>query len=880
MSNQDAINRRLEQVCASISEYLDKPTRYPAVCLIDPILKDARSLDPVLLLRLESEVNDPHIINQINRVRQFIANPQETRENAITRFIESELDRWGNFFDVVKSKTKSQSDIFSTPKEPLTPEQRKAIVTDEDATLVLAGAGSGKTTVITSKAAYLVKSELRTSEEILLLAFTRNAAKEMSDRIFEHIGIPVEAKTFHALGLDIIGTVEGTKPVLAKHASDRVAYCNLIEKILWNLMKSNEKHKKAINCFLSRYFHDSNVDILPDKLRTLQGELVKSQGEVKIANWLYENGIAYEYEPVYEHKVSTSGRRDYQPDFRLKESGIYIEHFGIYKTQDGDEITAENINTQDYLESRKWKREIHKKHKTILIETYDHELKKSSKKEKLSAYLSDKIKPHGVKCRPRTKEQIDTRKFELEQVSAFSWLLGTFLRKFKSRENGNYTESACYEKSVEIGIEEIARAFLPIFSLICEEYEKHLKNEDRIDFEDMINRATRHIENGIYPSPFRHILIDEFQDISQSCARLVNALRNQSADTRIFAVGDDWQSIYRFTGADIHLMNNFGVEFGGAFNNTPVACEVDLKKTFRSVSQIASAARRFVLQNPNQKEKEIIPTGSIAEISPTESGIIILMTNHNTSKIPIKNALSLISAKSKNSGTKTSVLLLGRYNALEPSKAEIAKFEKQFPRLNIEFKTIHKAKGLEADHVILLSANSGKMGLPSEIADNPLLNLVSLRVESYPNAEERRVMYVAMTRARYTMTILASKSNPSSFVTELIESPACDTTIFYDNSKAYRCEQCGRDLKEVTGKNGRNSYRCSQCKNFLPACPSCQSALPRSKTFASKAVCSCGAIYESCPKCVDGWLVKKNGRRGQFLSCVRPSCKFTKTYRN
>jgi DNA helicase-4 len=171
-------------------------------------------------------------------------------------------------------------------------------------------------------------------------------------------------------------------------------------------------------------------------------------------------------------------------------------------------------------------------------------------------------------------------------------MLGTFLRKFKS---GGYRLQDCETKSDRMKLGKRARAFLDVFAPVFEEYQKRLSG--RIDFEDMILRAAHYAETGRYVSPFRHILVDEFQDISQSRARLVKALKAQHSDVRIFAVGDDWQSIFRFAGSDIHLMRHFGREFSGCFDGeASVHRTVDLGRTFRSVDQIAFAARTFVLR--------------------------------------------------------------------------------------------------------------------------------------------------------------------------------------------------------------------------------------------------------------------------------------------
>ena len=174
---------------------LDQPTRYPAACALSPVLVAGLALEKELFSKLRSEAIGDDNFRQIRKIRDFTNNPRIRRDQAIEHFEREEVLRWQAFFDTVE-------------KNPLTPEQRLSIVADEDATLVLAGAGSGKTSVITAKAAYLVKAGIRKPEEILLLAFARDAAKEMSERIETRCGEPLEARTFHALAYDIIGAVE------------------------------------------------------------------------------------------------------------------------------------------------------------------------------------------------------------------------------------------------------------------------------------------------------------------------------------------------------------------------------------------------------------------------------------------------------------------------------------------------------------------------------------------------------------------------------------------------------------------------------------------------------------------------------------------------
>lgn len=407
-----------------------------------------------------------------------------------------------------------------------------------------------------------------------------------------------------------------------------------------------------------------------------------------------------------------------------------------------------------------------------------------------------------------------------------------------------------------------------MFAPVFEEYQKRLAG--RIDFEDMILRAAHYVETGKYLSPFRHILVDEFQDISQSRAKLVKALKGQHPDVRIFAVGDDWQSIFRFAGSDIHLMRKFGAEFGGTFDGeAAIHRTVDLGRTFRSVDQIAFAARTFVLRNPAQIQKQIVPAG-IA----TEPAIKIVTTAKNEGVKALSDVLAALSSKLNPSGKIASVLLLARYRYLEPDLRDL---RRRFPRLTFSFKTIHASKGLEADHVVLLNADSGRVGFPSEIVDDPLLGLVSPDEEAFQNAEERRVIYVAMTRARRTLTILASNARPSAFVSELLKDPAYGISQPPGpDQEVHECGECGGRLLSVQGQDGRTWYRCEHsehCGNFLPACSECGVALPRRAKGEPQSKCSCGKVHPSCPECADGWLVERTGPHSSFLGCVRyPTC--------
>ncbi len=237
---------RLERILAGVRA-LEAPSQYPPACQISPLLDEARALDASLLSRLQPEAVGAEAYERIAPVRKFAADPRTARSKGIATFVTAELNRWNDFFDTIESN-------------PLTPEQRLSVVVDEDATLVLAGAGSGKTSVITAKAAYLVKAEIRQPEEILLLAFARNAAEEMSERVEARSGVPIVARTFHALAYDIIGIVEGSKPALADHATDDMAFSNLIKQILRDLVHALSDVSKAIIAWFAHFFVEPKTE--------------------------------------------------------------------------------------------------------------------------------------------------------------------------------------------------------------------------------------------------------------------------------------------------------------------------------------------------------------------------------------------------------------------------------------------------------------------------------------------------------------------------------------------------------------------------------------------------------------------------------------------
>lgn len=185
----------------------------------------------------------------------------------------------------------------------------------------------------------------------------------------------------------------------------------------------------------------------------------------------------------------------------------------------------------------------------------------------------------------------------LGTLDKFTGLLATFLNHFKSNL---HTVEGLRARKTECKDPARFEAFLAIFHSVCNEYQRRLSEAGEVDFNDMVAKATRHVESGKYRSPFQYVLVDEFQDISIGRARLVKALKHQDPSTRLCCVGDDWQAIYRFAGSDIAIMRHFEQEFGHSV-------VVQLDRTFRYNNQINDLSSKFVLKNPKQIRKQLTP---------------------------------------------------------------------------------------------------------------------------------------------------------------------------------------------------------------------------------------------------------------------------------
>ena len=268
-----------------------------------------------------------------------------------------------------------------------------------------------------------------------------------------------------------------------------------------------------------------------------------------------------------------------------------------------------------------------------------------------------------------------------------------------------------------------------------------LKDENAVDFSGLIHQAIIILEKGRFVSPWKHILVDEFQDISPQRAALLSALRAQNKHTSLFAVGDDWQAIYRFSGAQLSLTTAFHHYFGEGDRS-------DLDTTYRFNARIGEIANRFIQQNPHQLSK---PLNSLT--SGDKKAVTLLADDQ------LEPLLDKLSGYAK---PDERILVLARYHHLKPTALE--KAATRWPKLQLDFMTIHASKGQQADYVIVVGLKEGSDGFPALARESVMEEALLPVPEDFPDAEERRLLYVAITRARHRVWLLFNKEEPSVFV--------------------------------------------------------------------------------------------------------------------
>ncbi|MGM9653601.1 MAG: UvrD-helicase domain-containing protein [Eubacteriales bacterium] len=695
--------------------------------------------------------------------------------------------------------------ILPVEGKMLDEQQMRCITKEVRNQLVLAGAGTGKTTTIVGYVKYLLKKKICTPDDILVLSFTNASAAEMSERLNKEIGRPITAQTFHKLGLDIITSVQGKKPKIysadirqfvRKQLDIMTQDAAYLRKLCMYLSYNGAEQKSEFD-FQTEDEYLSYLKYNPPV--TLKKETVKSYGELDIANFLVQNGITYVYEQEYPIDTRTSEFGQYHPDFYLPNFDLYIEYFGINRQGEVPHYFSGKNGmsaTQAYQERIKWKRELHRQNGTRMIEVYAYE----KLEEQLLPKLEERLKKAGVVFMPVSSEEMwaEISGTENQKLDRVAELFGTVITLAKSNDcTLNDVRSRNHSLRNLPSIDAVIDLIEPVYN----NYQTMLRSRIEIDFNDMINLASAYVQHGQFSHSYRYVIVDEYQDISQAHYRLLYEMRQQK-DYRLFCVGDDWQSIYRFSGSDIGFILNFEKYWGTS--------EISrIETTYRFPQSLISMSSSFIMKNPEQKRKQL--RSAIAD-----HGFSMEKITGYTDAYSVEFLTERLRELPKGS----TVLFLGRYRSdikiLDGQRqlsyqysAALGRIEVTFtrrPDLQISFMTVHSSKGLQADYVFLLNNKAYGMGFPSQMADAPVLQLLLDNCDHYPFAEERRLFYVAITRAKKKVWLVTLKGNESVFVKEIDEVYGEDM-----RKEQYTCPLCGGRLVRRSGPYG-DFFGCSNYK--------------------------------------------------------------------
>ena len=826
-------------------------------------------------------------------------------EKTLTQYINFESLIENHNEDFIKSAMTSEKGYLDNilrevdPKIKLDDDQRRVILTDEDYCLVIAGAGAGKTTTVAAKVKYLVEKKDVDPSQILVVSFTNKAVQELRDKLNKDLSIDCPIATFHSTGNAILRKQSDEKLNIVD--SSKLYF--VLQEYFKNSILKNESLVNNLIMFFASYFDapyegkDLNeffnkiaksnfstmrsdldefkqkvIDIRTKKAVTIQSEVMRSNQEVEIANFLYLNNIDYEYEPLYKYDILLS-RKPYTPDFLIRqgEKTAYLEHFGI--TQDGQNDRYSDDELTAYKKAINDKIQLHKQHATNLIYTFSQ----YSDHRTLLEHLQEELENAGFELHPRSNKEVMEKLVSTEEnryIRKLVNLICRFIGNFKT--NGFTAEefNRMYHSTQNVR----TRLFLDICNDCYLEYERYLKENNAVDFEDMINesaRILREIKEMKQKLDFKYIIVDEYQDISRQRFDLVTAL-SEVTEAKIIAVGDDWQSIYAFSGSDITLFTKFEEKMG-------YAKLLKIVKTYRNSQEVIDIAGNFIQKNEAQISKELKSPKNIIDpvIIYTYDGSPKKLNADNKSGAnyaiahAVETALEQIIEFNKQEGKpdNSSILLLGRFgfdgDKLEKSglfeyidRGSILKSVK-YPKLNITFMTAHASKGLGYDNVIVVNGRNETYGFPSKIEDDPVLAFVIKGDRSIDYAEERRLFYVAMTRTKNRVFFIAPEQNPSEFLLEIkrdyknvVLRGNWNEEPPQSNFAKKTCPICGYPMQF----RYKNAYglRLHICTNEPEVCGFMTNEYKAGKLSILK-----------CDQCRDGYLIVKPGKEhSYFLGCT------------
>jgi len=705
-------------------------------------------------------------------------------------------------------KTSSQT---TTDLSGLNDRQREAVISEDKRLLVLAGAGSGKTKTLLQKLIYLIEEKGVNPSQILAITFTKNATNEMIDRLIisaektkEYEAIlfnkytskadkdtarlsftkkykwvdNLTVKTFHGLCFSILRNYgvnefdnrfkiigdekkEDTDG-LSKYKAEETAF-EVFHKTLIDLCEDNQY---LLN--LKKYILDYIVDKIhlekTQKLQltkdgkfftTLNGDKVRSKSEQSIADWLYRHSIAYEYEPLLNVKDW-----DFHPDFYIPDANLYLEH----------------VSDKSY--AMKNKEEQFQKGNLLLVKTFESMTADSALfNHTLDQIVKNRLPENYHKNRTLVfKEEFnkyhqDVKDF-IHQVMRITDMI-----KVENTDIGSVLEKSQQDQHERI------RNFYALAIPIVEKYIEYCTNKSYLDFNDLISRTISLFKNQEdiihqFQNKYQYILVDEFQDVNNLQVELIKLMLTDN--TQLFCVGDDWQSIYGFRGSNV----NYIIDFEKHFNN---AKTIKLNLNYRSTQNIVGASNEVIKNNKFKVEKEI----SASKIS--EQKIVVFAGSEEEENINF--CVSRIKELLEDGLINDDILFLYRRSKM---------FNPYFKRfkeegIRIQGKTIHGSKGLEAKVVFIIGLSEGNGGFPDIWLEDRIFQVIKKADHDLLMEEERRLFYVAITRAKDKLFLITEKGNESSFLKEIPSIFTVRTSYPIKSviDKIELCKNCSSQLEKL-----------------------------------------------------------------------------------
>ncbi|MGL2963862.1 ATP-dependent helicase [Flavobacterium sp. RSB2_4_14] len=692
----------------------------------------------------------------------------------------------------------------------LNPKQHEAVVCEDKRVLVLAGAGSGKTKTLLQKIIYLIEEKGVSPSSILAITFTKNATNEMMDRLiisadtsgkYEEILFSksyskiekdkerfrqqkkykwidaLTVKTFHSFCYSILRNdgvnefdnkfkiIGDEKKVeedeLSKYIAPETVF-EVVHKLLIEKCEDNDfllLLKRYVLDYLVDKIHFEKNNNFPPKegkfFTTLDGTRVRSKSEQFIADWLYRHSIKYEYEPLVKGVDF-----NFRPDFYIPEANLYLEH----------------VSDKSYPIAGK--EEQFEKGNLLYFKTYDSMTHDSA----LFNHTLDKIVKNRLPSNYHKNVSLSFR----EEFNGYHEYVKDFIQQVMRITDmikvENQSTLSVLEKARKDQHERI-RNFYELAIPIVDAYIHYTTNKSYLDFNDLISTCASLFKNHDdilkkYKAKYQYILVDEFQDVNNLQVDLIKLLLTQQ--TQLFCVGDDWQSIYGFRGSNIDYI----VDFEKHFPNSTI---IKLDQNYRSTQNIVGASNEVIKHNKFKVDKDI------HSLKKSEHKIVVY--SGNTEKENIEFCFDRVNELIKDGFNNDDILFLYRRSKMFSNY--FFKFKNE--NVKVQGKTIHASKGLEAKAVFIIGLTEGNGGFPDIWLEDRIFQVIKTANRDLLLEEERRLFYVAITRAKDKLFLITEKGNESSFLKEIPETYTVKTSdsLKLNDDNVITCKNCFSQLEKL-----------------------------------------------------------------------------------